>query len=322
LAYGIMAALAWGYAYGILRANLISASSYFIYDAATIGLYLGVFSKRFVSVQNDGRLELRYWVALLIGWPIMMLFLPFQPIEVSLVGLRGNIFFLPAMLIGARLREEDLRILSPALAVLNLSALSVALGEYFIGLETFYPVNDVTRFIYELHDVAGGTAFRLPSSFTTPFGYSFTMVYTLPFLFTSIIASNKSPRRLLLLAGLVAALMGVLLAACRSGFVVAALFTTFAIVKTRVDWKTRTTWCILVACIGIAAMSNARFQRFTTLSDTDAVEIRIAGSVNRSFLDILLEYPMGNGLGGGGTSIPYFWEANVRRPVGLENEYS
>src|SRR5260370_21983034 len=31
---------------------------------------------------------------------------------------------------------------------------------------------------------------------------------------------------------------------------------------------------------------------------------------------------MGNGLGGGGTSIPYFLEGQVRNPVGMENEYA
>ena len=30
---------------------------------------------------------------------------------------------------------------------------------------------------------------------------------------------------------------------------------------------------------------------------------------------------MGNGLGGGGTSMPYFLESQVRHPVQIENEY-
>ena len=52
------------------------------------------------------------------------------------------------------------------------------------------------------------------------------------------------------------------------------------------------------------------------------MEERISGSVNRSFFEILVEYPMGNGLGGGGTSMPYFLEGQVRNPIGLENEYA
>jgi len=35
----------------------------------------------------------------------------------------------------------------------------------------------------------------------------------------------------------------------------------------------------------------------------------------------LVEYPMGNGLGGGGTSIPYFLASQVNRPVEVESEY-
>ena len=40
------------------------------------------------------------------------------------------------------------------------------------------------------------------------------------------------------------------------------------------------------------------------------------GSVNESFLDALWKYPLGNGLGGGGTSIPYFLQDRLKNPVG------
>jgi O-antigen ligase len=43
--------------------------------------------------------------------------------------------------------------------------------------------------------------------------------------------------------------------------------------------------------------------------------------VNRTFWEVLAEYPMGNGLGGGGTSIPYFLASQVNHPVWVENEY-
>jgi hypothetical protein len=35
-----------------------------------------------------------------------------------------------------------------------------------------------------------------------------------------------------------------------------------------------------------------------------------------------MKYPMGNGLGGGGTSIPFFLQDRLRDPVAMENEYS
>jgi hypothetical protein len=65
---------------------------------------------------------------------------------------------------------------------------------------------------------------------------------------------------------------------------------------------------------------DARLQRFTTLN-ADTVVTRIGWSVNSSFLDVLVNYPMGNGLGAGGTSIPYFLEERLRNRVSIENEY-
>ncbi len=79
---------------------------------------------------------------------------------------------------------------------------------------------------------------------------------------------------------------------------------------------------VLVVALGWTASSHERLLRFTTLSDTDYVSARIAGSVNRSFWEILAQYPMGNGLGGGGTSIPYFLEGQVRNPIGMENGFA
>jgi O-antigen ligase len=44
--------------------------------------------------------------------------------------------------------------------------------------------------------------------------------------------------------------------------------------------------------------------------------------VNDNFLDLVEKYPLGNGLGGGGTSVPYFLQDLLRDPVSLENEYA
>jgi hypothetical protein len=85
---------------------------------------------------------------------------------------------------------------------------------------------------------------------------------------------------------------------------------------------TRVVFVLLVAAAGIAAMSNIRFQRFKSLGDTEAVAERLAGSVNRGFWEILVQYPLGNGLGGGGSSMPHFLHAEIRNPIGLENEYA
>ena len=60
----------------------------------------------------------------------------------------------------------------------------------------------------------------------------------------------------------------------------------------------------------------------TQLRDTDAVVERIGISVNMNFLEIATKYPFGNGLGGGGTSIPYFLQDRIINPVLMENEYA
>jgi hypothetical protein len=49
---------------------------------------------------------------------------------------------------------------------------------------------------------------------------------------------------------------------------------------------------------------------------------RVGGSVNRTFWEIAEQYPMGNGLGGGGTSVPFFLADLIRKPVAMESEYA
>ena len=74
--------------------------------------------------------------------------------------------------------------------------------------------------------------------------------------------------------------------------------------------------------VGWVVSSDERLQRFTTLADTDSIEDRIAASVNSTFLEVVSDYPLGNGLGGGGTSIPYFMQDLLKDLTRLENEYA
>jgi hypothetical protein len=41
-----------------------------------------------------------------------------------------------------------------------------------------------------------------------------------------------------------------------------------------------------------------------------------------NLVEIATQYPFGNGLGGGGTSIPYFLQGRIINPVAMENEYA
>ena len=72
--------------------------------------------------------------------------------------------------------------------------------------------------------------------------------------------------------------------------------------------------------VGYWVYRHPRLQRFTNLNE-NYVEERIHRSVNENFLNALWDYPLGNGLGGGGTSIPYFLRDRLKNPVAIENEY-
>ena len=81
-------------------------------------------------------------------------------------------------------------------------------------------------------------------------------------------------------------------------------------------------WLILLGGMGWVVSGDQRLQRFMELRNTDSVVERISWSVNMNFFEIAAEYPFGNGLGGGGTSIPYFLRGRIVNPVMMENEYA
>src|SRR5437660_2111321 len=127
---GLVALLTVGYAYGIVRANVPTSASHFIFDGAVVGLYAGVFAKGASAAGRYRSLSAETWVAVLAAWPLLMFFVPVQDWAIQLVGLRGAIFFLPFLLIGARLEEEDFRTLVTGMAVLNIAELGIALLEF------------------------------------------------------------------------------------------------------------------------------------------------------------------------------------------------
>jgi hypothetical protein len=322
LGQGLVAILAVGYAYGIVRANLLTTFSHFTFDAGLLGLYFSQSWSISINPKEAKRLQpLRLWLAILTGWPLLLVLMPFQPLLVSFVGLRGNTFFLPIIVLGSRLKSNDLVVLSCGLAALNLVAFGFAGAEYLIGVPKFYPLSPVTQIIYASGDVAGGY-FRIPAIFTSAAAYGGMMAFSLPYLIGLWGQSEVAKIRLLAALGAVAGMIGVLLSASRTSFIQGAIMLMVSIFGTRIKTIHRVILIVLILIVAILALSNERLQRFESLKDTDYVSDRIAGSVNRSFLEILVEYPMGNGLGGGGTSMPYFVQGQVRNPIGMENGYA
>src|SRR5215213_3089519 len=148
LAAGLATVFTVGYFYGILRANVPEPFSHFIFDAAVVGLYVTQLWRKQHPDERQSQALLRLWVGLLVAWPLLLFFVPVQSYPVQFVGLRGNVFLLPFLLLGGRLRDEEVYRLALWLGVLNLLAAAFAGAEFFMGVERFYPRNEVTDLIY------------------------------------------------------------------------------------------------------------------------------------------------------------------------------
>jgi hypothetical protein len=316
---GLVWVVACGYVYGIARANVQHPLSHFLFDAAVAGLYASYPWRSRVLGLSLG--DLRLWVAALIAWPALLALMPIQESLVQIVGFRGNAFLLPFILVGASLKARDHRELAVSLAVLNITAFGFASAQYVLGIQPFFPPGPTTELIYRSQDLAGG-AWRIPSTFGSAHAYAGTMVVTLPWLIGGWLGSGIHAKRSLLFGtAIVASMAGVFMAGARSPVVIVGAVCVI-VALTRLTGGQRIVWFLLIAAVLGAVHQNDRLQRFVTLADTGMVQRRISGSVNMGFVEILREFPLGNGLGSGGTSLPYFLQSRINRRVVMENEYA
>lgn len=322
LGHGLGAVVAVGYVYGITRARLHDSFSHFMFDAAVIALYMeryGHWSSRAVERSR----HVMHWLVMLIAWPTMLMVIPQQHPLIQLVGLRAAIFFLPFIAIGARVEERDLSNLTGWISILNVGAFGVAVAEYFVGIEPFFPRNAVTENMYLSTDIVG-RAHRIPATFSSAHAYAGTMVATLPFVLTRWQSGDAGVVKKSLFAGaIVATGLGVFIAGPR--LPVGILIIQGAVVGStmRIPMRLKLGIAAFGTIVGGIVAQSARFQRFLLLRNTEKVVERIGWSVNMSFVDALREYPFGAGLGrAAGTSIPYFLADLMTTPqVGMENEY-
>lgn len=322
LVNGLAAVLTVGYAYGITRANLPETYSHFIFDAGVLGLYAAQLFRKLDAKAHYKLSGLQPWLELLILWPCLLFIIPIQDFAIQLVGLRGNIFLLPFIILGARLEDDDRYRLAIWVSILNLAALIFGGAEYFWGVERFFPQNKVTEIIYLSKDLVSHTAYRIPATFVNAHAYGGTMAATLPLLIGALMQERKAEwHKLLFSSALGASMLGVLMCGARLTFVIAFTMIIVAIFSIRKRLAYVSGWFLLLATIGWVASSETRLQRFLELRNTAAIAERVSWSVNMSFLEIMGEYPFGNGLGGGGTSIPYFLQGLIINPVAIENEY-
>ena len=216
LGWGLLAVVAVGYFNGVIRANYLGVYTTFMFDAAVLGLYIGFFFKKSLRARRVEAGLARPLVLFLIAWPALLCLVPINHILIQCVALRAAIWFLPVLLIAARLTTADLAVLARGLVVLNLVALAVGVFIYLYGVEVLYPVNEITQIIYGSKDVGGSKYHRVPSTFLNAHAYGGTMLYTLPFLLDRLAGVTvRLLDRCLALAGVVAAAGGLLM--CRRG---------------------------------------------------------------------------------------------------------
>jgi hypothetical protein len=331
LALGLATVFTVGYFYGILRANVPEPSSHFIFDAAVVGLYVTQLGRKSRAVEHRSQKLLRLWVGLLIAWPVVLFFVPVQSYPVQFVGLRGNVFLLPFLLLGSRLRDDEVYRLALWFGALNLVAAAFAGAEFFLGVESFYPHNEVTDLIYksivdeDFMNPDRSTALRIPATFTSAHAYAGMMVMTLAPIIGAWALRRARGRweRRLLYAAMTVSTVGVFAAAARSPVIILALMLLTVFLTVRLKAHGWAFLLVMLAGVGWIVSSEARLQRFMTLQDVEFVSERVSWSVNDNFTQILTEYPLGNGLGGGGTSMPYFLASEVSPPTSyMENEYA
>jgi O-antigen ligase/polysaccharide polymerase Wzy-like membrane protein len=326
---GFVTTLAVGYFYGILRANIPQPASHFTFDTGALGLYLALLIRTYSPAQKYKVRKLLPWFLCLVAWPTLLFFVPIQNPLIQSAGLRGQIFFLPFLLIGAQLERDDANKIAVSIAVLNTIVLVFALLEVKLGISRFYPSNvavDDIIYISAIRLRGGDLATRIPATFTSSAAYGGNMIASLPFLLGGLAQERRVPwRRNLLLAGTGVSAVGVFLAASRT--VAVTLFALFLMFGCVTFWRRLRNmpwggWLALLLGLAWLVYSVPRLQRFVELQDTAYVKTRIGYSVNSSFLQLMKDYPLGNGLGCCGTSMPYFLQGEVRNSVGMENEYA
>jgi len=319
--------MAVGFGFGIIRANVPNTLSYFLFDIGLIGMYAAVWSRPLTPVQRYKSRQLLSWLAILVALPLVFFLVPRQDLLVQLVGLRTAIFFLPFMLIGAMMEGAQYYQLALGISVLNLVALAFAVAELVFGLEAFFPHNAVTHIMYNMHleylnHAAAKEAFRIPSCFSDSAHYGMTMTLSLPLLIgASVQRHRKRWARYLLIAGLGAALSGVFISASRTQALILTGIILFSLFSGRLGPRFMLGWLALLLGLGILVAHSPRLQRFRTL-DAQFVGERASMSANSRFFTLVADYPLGIGLGAGGSVLPEFLQARIGHAPNLENEYS
>src|SRR5262249_40911502 len=160
---------------------------------------------------------LRGWVLALCGLPLLLIlvspFIDSQPVLIQLVGLRPAALFVPLILFGAAMNLEQWLYFSRWAAWLAVFCAVIAVAELVLGVDTFFPLSDVTSILYASRDV-GEHEFRIPSTFSSAHAYAGTMLGLLPVLVLRTRVPTCSG--LLTWSAVAASSLGVLIAGART----------------------------------------------------------------------------------------------------------
>jgi hypothetical protein len=317
----------WGYSFGILKAYTFESFGHFIFDFATVGFYSGLIVSNTFKNSEKRIQKVVHWVYWLVGWPVIVALIPMQHYLVQIIGLRGNIFWIPMLLVGAILDFRCIRLVALCISFLNIFAFLVALAEYVIGVDKIFPENEATKIVLHSNDIAGGHH-RIPSTFTNAHTYAAAMVSSIPWILMHLFRSKNNDRswiKIIEYCGILVAVLGVFVAGPKTPAVLLFLMLGLTLLFGRIGLQGILALVLIGSISAYFINTNERFQRFTEVSDLDGVVKRMEVSVNSSFLDILLDNPVGDGMGSGGTSLPGFAQNLLTTYEGrkyLENEYS
>jgi hypothetical protein len=306
--HGLGILLFWGYAYGILRANVYDTFSHFIFDAALFAYYVVVAGDILISKKPLTPLD--RWVIALMAWPALLLPFGRDGLFVQLVGLRFAIYFLPCLIVGARTTANDWRTFGYWLVGLNAVALTVGLAEYVYGVDKFIPDNGASFLVYR--SAISADRYRIPSTFCHAHSYGAAMLLSIPVLVWLFVLRESPLKRFLAAGGISAALAGVLLSSTRSSVAILVVGTAISLILMGNSALRRLLPLVAVAGLVVylvVGSMDEEAQRFRDLGEVEVVVDRF-DTPQRALervTEALSKYPMGNGLTGAqGISIPYF----------------
>ena len=249
--------------------------------SALIGSTLALITRRDTPIQRFKMRRLMPWVLALAGWPLLVMLMPLQPFLIQLVGLRGQIFFVPFILVGAMLDANEMRKIAIGIAGPEPDRTAVRDGRDPVRRDAFLSDECGRSDHLQQYGCRGDRpdrrCFRIPATFVQAASYGGVMALTLPLLLgTMVQESRRGWRRNLLLIAVGVSALGVFLSASRSHATLLFVLGIAATLSGRAKNFPWFGWIALLAVVAILVAVSPRMQRFVTLENTRLHEERVS----------------------------------------------